>query len=181
MVGVLVYLNMMAIPKSLILDWWTKRAKQPRAPSDGVRVGEIPDATYMSMHAAMLDDCRELTNIAKGWVLLRRSAGCLFGTRCGQGTKGAVEELSPPGINFAVFRGVDCVERAGTISASVNNQVYGKTSIVLRLARLTIAWKQEKEVRTITNLSELAELSLLEVTHRVGLNMAGCYAFYELM
>ncbi|RYR01702.1 hypothetical protein Ahy_B06g080565 [Arachis hypogaea] len=60
MVGVLVYLNMMAIPKSLILDWWTKRAKQPRAPSDGVRVGEIPDATYMSMHAAMLDDCREL-------------------------------------------------------------------------------------------------------------------------
>ncbi|RYR53068.1 hypothetical protein Ahy_A06g027953 [Arachis hypogaea] len=60
MVGVLVYLNMTAIPKGLILDWWTKRAKQPRAPCDRTRVGEIPNAAYMSMHAAMLDDCREL-------------------------------------------------------------------------------------------------------------------------
>ncbi|KAL4299050.1 hypothetical protein AHAS_Ahas17G0062100 [Arachis hypogaea] len=53
MVGVLVYLNMTAIPKGLILDRWTKRAKQPRAPCDGTRVGEIPDAAYMSMHAAI--------------------------------------------------------------------------------------------------------------------------------
>ncbi|RYR51946.1 hypothetical protein Ahy_A06g026885 [Arachis hypogaea] len=43
---------------------WTKRAKQPSAASDGVRVGEIPNATYMSMHATMLDDCRELVNLS---------------------------------------------------------------------------------------------------------------------
>ncbi|RYQ90354.1 hypothetical protein Ahy_B09g096477 [Arachis hypogaea] len=42
MVGFMVYLNMTAIPRSLILEWWIKRAKQPRTPSDGVRVGEIP-------------------------------------------------------------------------------------------------------------------------------------------
>ncbi|XP_057745349.1 protein FAR-RED ELONGATED HYPOCOTYL 3-like [Arachis stenosperma] len=64
MVGVLVYLNITAIPRSLILELWTKRAKQPCAPSDGTRVGEIPDAAYMSMHAAMLDDCRELVNLS---------------------------------------------------------------------------------------------------------------------
>ncbi|KAL4294191.1 hypothetical protein AHAS_Ahas18G0203400 [Arachis hypogaea] len=64
MVGVLVYLNMTAIPRSLILERWMKRAKQPRAPNEGVRVGEIPDAAYMSMHAAMLDDCRELVSFS---------------------------------------------------------------------------------------------------------------------
>ncbi|KAL4300368.1 hypothetical protein AHAS_Ahas17G0193900 [Arachis hypogaea] len=64
MVEVLVYLNMTAIPKGLILDQWTKRAKQPRAPCDGTRVGEIPDAAYMSMHAAMLDDCREMVSLS---------------------------------------------------------------------------------------------------------------------
>ncbi|XP_057734540.1 uncharacterized protein LOC130949976 [Arachis stenosperma] len=64
MVGVLVYLNMTAIPKGLILDQWTKKAKQPRAPCDGTHVGEIPDAAYMSMHAAMLNDCRELVSLS---------------------------------------------------------------------------------------------------------------------
>ncbi|KAL4373162.1 hypothetical protein AHAS_Ahas05G0054200 [Arachis hypogaea] len=64
MVGVLVYLNMTAIPKGLILDQWTKRAKQSRAPCDGTRVGEISDAAYMSMHATMLDDYRELVSLS---------------------------------------------------------------------------------------------------------------------
>ncbi|RYR04349.1 hypothetical protein Ahy_B06g084046 [Arachis hypogaea] len=64
MVGILVYLNMTTIPRSLILDWWTKRAKQPSATSDGVRVGKIPDTTYISMHAAMLDNYRELVNLS---------------------------------------------------------------------------------------------------------------------
>ncbi|RYQ88534.1 hypothetical protein Ahy_B09g095663 isoform A [Arachis hypogaea] len=64
MVGVLVYLNMTTIPKGLILDRWAKRTKQPRAPCDKTRVGEIPDAAYMSMHAAMLDDCRELVSLS---------------------------------------------------------------------------------------------------------------------
>ncbi|QHO57903.1 Protein FAR1-RELATED SEQUENCE [Arachis hypogaea] len=171
MAGVLVYLNMTAIPRSLILERWTKRAKQPRAHSNGVHVGEIPDAAYMSMHAAMLDDCRELVSLScrffegfvdvktrfakerqslrdkhrqRCWVLLRRSAGCLFGTPCRPGIKDAVEELSPPRVSSAVFRGVDYVERADIILASVKTQVWGKTSIVLRLARLTIAWKQER-------------------------------------
>ncbi|QHO01479.1 uncharacterized protein DS421_13g415450 [Arachis hypogaea] len=129
----------------------------------------------MSMHAAMLDDCRELVSLScrffEDYVDVKiRPAGCLFGTRCGQGTKDAVEELSPLGVSFAVFRGVDCVERADTILASVNNQVWGRTSIVSKPVRLTIAWKQERGVRTNTNLSELAELFLLEVTHRAGLD-----------
>ncbi|RYQ99479.1 hypothetical protein Ahy_B07g087410 [Arachis hypogaea] len=64
MVGVLVYLNMIAIPRSLILDRCTKRAKQPSAASNEVRVGEILDTAYRSMHAAMLDDCRELVNLS---------------------------------------------------------------------------------------------------------------------
>ncbi|KAL4294793.1 hypothetical protein AHAS_Ahas18G0263600 [Arachis hypogaea] len=64
MVRVLVYLNMIVIPRSLILNRWTKRAKQLSATSDRVRVGEIPDAAYMSMHAAMLEDCRELVNFS---------------------------------------------------------------------------------------------------------------------
>ncbi|QHO21610.1 uncharacterized protein DS421_11g348260 [Arachis hypogaea] len=63
-VEVLVYLNMTAISRSLILERWTKRAKQSCAPSDGVRVGEIPDVAYMSMHAAMLDDCRKLVSLS---------------------------------------------------------------------------------------------------------------------
>ncbi|KAL4394752.1 hypothetical protein AHAS_Ahas02G0183400 [Arachis hypogaea] len=171
MVGVLVYLNMTAIPRSLILELWTKRAKQLRAPCDGTRVGEIPDAAYMSMHAAMLDDCRELVSLSC-WFF---EDYVDFKTR--QGTKDAVEELSPPGICSAMFKGVDCVKRVDTILTSVNNQVWGRTSIVLRLARLTIAWKQEMGVRTTTNLSELAELFLLEVMHRVGLDTAGCYPF----
>ncbi|KAL4275472.1 uncharacterized protein DS421_20g688060 [Arachis hypogaea] len=51
-------------PKGLILDRWTKRIKQPRASCDGTRVGEISDTAYMSMHAAMLDDCRELVSLS---------------------------------------------------------------------------------------------------------------------
>ncbi|KAL4329198.1 hypothetical protein AHAS_Ahas13G0276100 [Arachis hypogaea] len=97
----------------------------------------------MSMHAAMLDDCRELVSLS-----------CRF-----------FEDYVDVKI-----RGVDCVERADTILASVNNQVWGRTSIVSKPVRLTIAWKQERGVRTNTNLSELAELFLLEVTHRAGLD-----------
>ncbi|RYR50294.1 hypothetical protein Ahy_A07g036896 [Arachis hypogaea] len=64
LVGVVVYLNMTANPRSLILEGWTKRTKQLHAHSDRVRVGEILDAAYMSMHAAMLDDCRELVSLS---------------------------------------------------------------------------------------------------------------------
>ncbi|KAL4275818.1 hypothetical protein AHAS_Ahas20G0145200 [Arachis hypogaea] len=35
-----------------------------RVSNDDIRVGEIPDAAYMSMHATMLDDCRELVNLS---------------------------------------------------------------------------------------------------------------------
>ncbi|MED6221002.1 hypothetical protein PIB30_117965 [Stylosanthes scabra] len=62
-VGVLVYLDIAIIPGNLILNRWTKKAKQSRH-IDGVRQGEIPDSAYMSMHAAMLDDCRELVKLA---------------------------------------------------------------------------------------------------------------------
>ncbi|RYR66711.1 hypothetical protein Ahy_A03g012777 [Arachis hypogaea] len=58
MVGVLVYLSMTTIPRSLIFDRWIKKA------NDKICVGEIPDAAYMSMHAAMLEDCRELVNLS---------------------------------------------------------------------------------------------------------------------
>ncbi|RYQ88529.1 hypothetical protein Ahy_B09g095663 isoform E [Arachis hypogaea] len=164
MVGVLVYLNMTTIPKGLILDRWAKRTKQPRAPCDKTRVGEIPDAAYMSMHAAMLDDCRELVSLS-----------CWFfedyvDVKTRQGTKDAVEELLPLEESFAVFTGVDCVERVDTILASVNNRVCGRTSTVSRLARLTKAWRQERGVTSTTNLSERAVLFLLAVTHRVELD-----------
>ncbi|KAL4373823.1 uncharacterized protein DS421_5g149300 [Arachis hypogaea] len=62
-VGVLVRLNMVVIPGSLILGRWTKKAKQPPI-NNHVFSGEIPDAAYMSMHAAMLDDCRELVKLS---------------------------------------------------------------------------------------------------------------------
>ncbi|XLT03975.1 hypothetical protein HN51_042724 [Arachis hypogaea] len=48
---------------SLILGRWTKKAKQPPI-NNHVFSGEIPDAAYMSMHAAMLDDCRELVKLS---------------------------------------------------------------------------------------------------------------------
>ncbi|KAL4276147.1 hypothetical protein AHAS_Ahas20G0178100 [Arachis hypogaea] len=62
-VGVLVYLNITIIPAMLILERWTKRAKQPTL-NTVTRVGEIPDAAYMSMHAAMFDDCRDLIRLS---------------------------------------------------------------------------------------------------------------------
>ncbi|RYR58331.1 hypothetical protein Ahy_A05g024019 [Arachis hypogaea] len=42
----------------------TKRAKQPSATSDRICVGEILNAAYMSMHAAILEDCMELVNLS---------------------------------------------------------------------------------------------------------------------
>ncbi|MED6146546.1 hypothetical protein PIB30_035444 [Stylosanthes scabra] len=63
LVGVLVYLDRMKIPQSLILDRWTKKAKQTPI-KEVSRTGEIPDAAYMSMHAAMLEDCRELVKLS---------------------------------------------------------------------------------------------------------------------
>ncbi|RYR13752.1 protein FAR1-RELATED SEQUENCE 9-like [Arachis ipaensis] len=62
-IGVLVRLNMIVIPDSLILGRWTKKAKQSPI-NNYVFSGEIPDAAYMSMHAAMLDDCRELVKLS---------------------------------------------------------------------------------------------------------------------
>ncbi|RYR08976.1 hypothetical protein Ahy_B05g076908 [Arachis hypogaea] len=64
MVRVLVYLNMTTIPRNLILDRWIKRAKQPSATSDRIYVREIPNAAYISMNAAILEDCRELVNLS---------------------------------------------------------------------------------------------------------------------
>ncbi|KAL4398521.1 hypothetical protein AHAS_Ahas01G0300200 [Arachis hypogaea] len=48
---------------SLIQSRWTKKAKQPPM-NNHIFSGEIPDATYMSMHAAILDDCRELVKLS---------------------------------------------------------------------------------------------------------------------
>ncbi|RYR39192.1 hypothetical protein Ahy_A09g044673 [Arachis hypogaea] len=48
---------------SPILGRWTKKAKQPPI-NNHVFSGEIPDAAYMSMHVAMLDDCRELVKLS---------------------------------------------------------------------------------------------------------------------
>ncbi|KAL4286674.1 hypothetical protein AHAS_Ahas19G0109800 [Arachis hypogaea] len=62
-VGVLVRLNIVVIPDSLILGHWTKKAKQPPI-NNHVFSGEIPDAAYMSMHTAMLDDYRELVKLS---------------------------------------------------------------------------------------------------------------------
>ncbi|MED6119265.1 hypothetical protein PIB30_010190 [Stylosanthes scabra] len=61
-VGVLVSLDIDVIPEKLILNWWTKKAKQSRN-VDTAQEGEIPYSAYMSMHAAMLDDYRELVKL----------------------------------------------------------------------------------------------------------------------
>ncbi|XP_016192065.1 protein FAR1-RELATED SEQUENCE 9-like [Arachis ipaensis] len=63
MVGVFVYLNITQLPVKTICKGWTKKAKQPAVDSSG-QVGEIPDTAYMSMHAALLNDCRELIKLA---------------------------------------------------------------------------------------------------------------------
>ncbi|KAL4356332.1 hypothetical protein AHAS_Ahas09G0076100 [Arachis hypogaea] len=62
-VGVLVRLNMVVIPDSLILGHWTKKAKQSLI-NNHIFSGEISNVAYMSMHAAMLDDCRELVKLS---------------------------------------------------------------------------------------------------------------------
>ncbi|MED6175042.1 hypothetical protein PIB30_074807 [Stylosanthes scabra] len=59
---VLVYLDKMTIPLSLMLDQSTK-AKQPPI-REVARTGEILDVAYMSMHAAMLEDCQELVKMS---------------------------------------------------------------------------------------------------------------------
>ncbi|XP_057730219.1 protein FAR-RED ELONGATED HYPOCOTYL 3-like [Arachis stenosperma] len=183
MVGVLVYLNMTSIPKGLILDRWTKRAKQPRAPCDGTRVGEIPDATYMSIHAAILDDCRELMSLScrffEDYVDVKtRLAKERQSLRDKHRQKlGVAEEVSRVSVRDPMWtRGVDCVERADTILASVNNRVRGRTSTVLRLARLTKAWRQERGVRSTTNLSELAEPFLLAGRMQYAVQLMRMYA-----
>ncbi|XP_016192111.1 protein FAR-RED IMPAIRED RESPONSE 1-like [Arachis ipaensis] len=63
MVGVFVYLNITQLPVKTICERWTKKAKQAAVDPSG-QVGEIPDAAYMSMHAALLNDCRELIKLA---------------------------------------------------------------------------------------------------------------------
>ncbi|MED6146734.1 hypothetical protein PIB30_117286 [Stylosanthes scabra] len=62
-VGVLISLDLDIIPPKMVLNRWTKKAKQPTQ-VDGPREGEIPDSAYMSMHAAMMDDCRELVKLS---------------------------------------------------------------------------------------------------------------------
>ncbi|QHO11502.1 Protein FAR1-RELATED SEQUENCE [Arachis hypogaea] len=61
--GVLVYLNITVIPALLILERWTKKAKQPML-NNVRRVGEIPNAAYISMHVVMLDNCRDLIRLS---------------------------------------------------------------------------------------------------------------------
>ncbi|RYR48147.1 hypothetical protein Ahy_A07g034137 [Arachis hypogaea] len=63
MVGVFVYLNITQLLVKTICERWTKKAKQAAVDPSG-QVGEIPDAAYMSMHAALLNDCRELIKLA---------------------------------------------------------------------------------------------------------------------
>ncbi|KAL4391378.1 hypothetical protein AHAS_Ahas03G0239100 [Arachis hypogaea] len=77
--------------------------------------------------------------------MLRKSVGLLFETCCKQRIKDTDEELSWLGMSYAVFRGVDSVERLDTMPENVMNHNWGRTSIVVRQQRLTKAWWEERK------------------------------------
>ncbi|RYR28306.1 hypothetical protein Ahy_B01g052421 isoform E [Arachis hypogaea] len=196
MVVVLVYLNMTAIPKGLILDRWTKRAKQPRAPCDETRVGEIPDAAYMSMHAAMLDDCRELVSLScqffEDYVDVktrlakeRQSLQDKHRQRLGVAEEARRVSVRDPmrarykgyGRRVVTSRGkfrrvqrCRLCGKGGHNSRKCQQSSMGENIDSFEVGTAYESMEAGEGVRSTTNLSELAVLFLLAVTHRVELD-----------